>query len=44
MYLLLAPEELDEAQMRAGFAELGLEPADVYHISGWQVSGVGLAP
>ncbi len=43
MYLLLAPENLDEAQMRAGFAELGLEPADVYQISGWQTSEVGLA-
>ena len=43
MYLLLVPKGLDEAQMQSGFDEIGLEPADVYEVSDWQVSKAGLA-
>ncbi|MDY0170039.1 MAG: hypothetical protein RBS80_26075 [Thermoguttaceae bacterium] len=43
MYLVLVPEGLDEAQMRSGFDEIGLKPADVYEVSDWQTSKAGVA-
>ena len=42
-FLALVPNDLSTDQVKEGFAEIGIEPREVFEVDGWEKAEVGLA-
>lgn len=43
VFLVLVPNDLDAGEITDGLAEIGVDPQQVFEVSGWEKSSVGLA-
>jgi len=43
LFLVLVPNDLEAAEITGGLAEIGVDPQQVFEVSGWEKSSVGLA-